>query len=71
MYYFIMHFICPYEDNIPLIFSVCYLHYYTLLSLYNYMYLYICTDIISIFIAIKTLKIIYSINIYYFKKVFT
>ena len=71
MYYFIMHFICPYEDNISLLFSVCYLHYYTLLLLYNYMYLYICTDIISIFIAIKTLKIIYSINIYYFKKVFT
>ena len=34
------------------------------------MYFYICTDIISIFIAIKTLKIIYSINIYYFKKIF-
>ena len=70
MYYFIMHFICPYEDNIHLIFSVCYLHYYTLLSLYSYMYFYICTDIISIFIAIKTLKIIYSTNIYYFKKIF-
>ena len=34
------------------------------------MYFYICTDIISIFIAIKTLKIIYSTNIYYFKKIF-